>query len=376
MRYELFYWQTTEGPQGIRRETASFTLGEHTMKRFSVVTPLQSANDAPESADPSARIPGPPGMGAHPDDALHDAYSRTVSRVARLAGPSVAHITVRRADSGAGKGSGFVFTPDGFLLTNSHVVHRAKEIIAAFADGAEYRARLIGKDPSTDTAVLRLEGGSTAALSLSDSRQLQPGQIAIAVGSPLGFEFTVTAGIVSALGRSLPGFGGRMIEDVIQTDAALNPGNSGGPLLDSAGRVIGVNTAAIPSAHGLAFAVAINTAQWVAMELMRYGRVRRASLGVSAGIAPLPRRWVREHDWPIATGLRVQEVVAGSAAANAGLRAGDWIIGVQGKPVSQLSDLLHWLGGNAAGQVLPLKILRPRAGVLEVLHVLVTPTVH
>ena len=237
---------------------------------------------------------------------MHDAYSRTVSQVARLARPSVAHITVRRADSGAGAGSGFVFTPDGFLLTNSHVVHSAKEIIAAFADGAEYRARLIGEDPSTDTAVLRLEGGSTAALPLSDSRQLQPGQIAIAVGSPLGFEFTVTAGIVSALGRSLPGFGGRMIEDVIQTDAALNPGNSGGPLLDSAGRVIGVNTAAIPSAHGLAFAVAINTAQWVAMELMRHGRVRRASLGVSAGIAPLPRRWVREHDWPVATGMRVQ----------------------------------------------------------------------
>ena len=346
------------------------------MKRFSMVTPLQSANDAPESADPSTRIPGPPVTGAHADEALHDAYSLTVSRVARLARPSVAHITVRRADSGAGKGSGFVFTPDGFLLTNSHVVHSAKEMIAAFADGAEYRARLIGEDPSTDTAVLRLEGGSTAALSLGDSRQLQPGQIAVAVGSPLGFEFTVTAGIVSALGRSLPGFGGRMIEDVIQTDAALNPGNSGGPLLDSAGRVIGVNTAAIPSAHGLAFAVAINTAQWVAMELMRHGRVRRASLGVSAGIAPLPRRWVREHDWPVATGLRVQEVVAGSAAANAGLRAGDWIIGVQGKPVSQLSDLLHWLGGNAAGQVLPLKILRPRAGILEVLHVLVTPTVH
>ena len=142
------------------------------MKHFSVVTPLQSANDAPESADPSARIPGPPVTGAHADDALHDAYSLTVSRVARLARPSVAHITVRRADSGAGKGSGFVFTPDGFLLTNSHVVHNAKEMIAAFADGAEYCARLIGEDPSTDTAVLRLEGGSTAALSLGDSRQL------------------------------------------------------------------------------------------------------------------------------------------------------------------------------------------------------------
>ena len=236
------------------------------------------------------------------------------------------------------------------------------------------------RDPSerirVDTAVLRLEGGSTAALSLGDSRRLEPEQIAVAVGSPLGFEFTVTAGIVSALGRSLPGFGGRLIEDVIQTDAALNPGNSGGPLLDSAARVIGVNTAAIPSAHGLAFAVAINTAQWVAMELMRHGRVRRASLGISAGIAPLPRRWVREHGWPVATGLRVQQVTAGSAAASAGLTAGDWIIGAQGEPVSQLSDLLNWLAGNAAGQVLSLKILRPRAGVLEVVHVLVTPDTH
>ncbi|MGH8565625.1 MAG: S1C family serine protease [Gammaproteobacteria bacterium] len=296
--------------------------------------------------------------------------------MARLARPSVAHITVWRTDNRAGAGSGFLFTPDGFLLTNSHVVHGAKDVVAAFADGAEYRARLIGEDPSTDTAVLRLEGGSTSALSLGDSRRLQQGQIAVAVGSPFGFELTVTAGIVSALGRSLPGFGGRMIEDVIQTDAALNPGNSGGPLLDSAGRVIGVSTAAIASAHGLAFAVAINTAQWVAMELMRHGRVRRASLGVSAGIAPLPRRWVREHDWPVSTGMRVQEVAAGSAAASAGLRVGDWIIGVQGKPVSQLSDLLHWLGGNAAGQVLPLKILRPRAGILEVLHVLVTPAAH
>ncbi len=343
------------------------------MKVSPVMTPLQSAN---ETAGPSFRVEmvGKDAV-PHPDDALLDAYSRTVSRVARLARPSVAHITVRRSNRGAGAGSGFVFTPDGFLLTNSHVVHGAKDVIAAFSDGAEYRARLIGEDPNTDTAVLRLEGGSTGALLLGDSRHLEPGQIAVAVGSPLGFEFTVTAGIISALGRSLPGFGGGIIEDVIQTDAALNPGNSGGPLLDGAGRVIGVNTAAIPSAHGLAFAVAINTAQWVSTELMRHGRVRRASLGVSAGIAPLPRRWVREHDWPVATGMRVQQVVPGSAAANAGLRTGDWIVGVQGKPVSQLSDLLNWLGGDAAGQVLPLKILRPRVGVLEVLHVLVTPTV-
>jgi S1-C subfamily serine protease len=345
------------------------------MKRDSLVTALQSANDSSESSDPTARVPETPAPSAHSDDVLHDAYSRTVSRVARIARPSVAHITVRRTDNRPGAGSGFLFTPDGFLLTNSHVVHGAKEMVAAFADGAEYRARLIGEDPSTDTAVLRLEGGATSALSLGDSRRLQPGQIAVAVGSPLGFEFTVTAGIVSALGRSLPGFGGHLIEDVIQTDTALNPGNSGGPLLDSTARVIGVNTAAIPSAHGLAFAVAINTARWVAMELMRHGRVRRASLGVTAGIATLPRRWVREHDWPVSTGLRVQQVVAGSVAASAGLHAGDWIIGAQGAPVSQLSDLMNWLGGDAAGRVLALKILRPHAGILEVLHVLVTPAV-
>lgn len=309
------------------------------------------------------------------DAELHDAYSRTVSQVARAARPSVAHITVRR-DKNGGAGSGFVFTPDGFLLTNSHVVHGAKEITASFADGAEYRARLIGEDPTTDTAVLRLEGGDIAALPLGDSRRLHPGQIAVAVGSPLGFEFTVTAGIVSALGRSLPGFGGRLIEDVIQTDAALNPGNSGGPLLDSNGHVIGVNTAAIPSAHGLAFAVAINTAQWVAMEIMRHGRVRRASLGISAGIAPLPRRWIRENNWPMGTALRVQHVNSGSAASSAGLRAGDWIVGAQGEAVSQLSDLLNWLGGATAGKTLSLRILRPRAGVLETLHLLVAPTVN
>jgi S1-C subfamily serine protease len=346
--------------------------------RIPAVAISRSENNVPESTGPVSRVQvvgTSQGAVSHPDDARLDAYSRTVSQVARLARPSVAHITVRRFDNGAGSGSGFVFTPDGFLLTNSHVVHEAKELIAAFADGAEYRARLIGDDPSTDTAVLRLEGGATPALLLGDSGHLRPGQIAIAVGSPLGFEFTVTAGIVSALGRSLPGFGGRVIEDVIQTDAALNPGNSGGPLLNSAGQVIGVNTAAIPSAHGLAFAVAINTAQWIAMELMRHGRVRRAILGLSASIAPLPRRWIREHDWPVTTGIRVQQVAQGSAAASSGLQAGDWIVGVQGEPVSQLSDLLGWLAGDGAGQVLPLKILRPRSGVLEVLHVLVTPTV-
>jgi S1-C subfamily serine protease len=308
------------------------------------------------------------------DDALHDAYSQSVSQVARLARPSVAHITTARGTTALGAGSGFAFTHDGFLLTNSHVVHDAREITAAFADGAEHRARLVGDDPDTDVAVLRVDG-STVALSLGDSRHLQQGQIAIAVGSPLGFEFTVTAGIVSALGRSLVGYGGRVIEDVIQTDAALNPGNSGGPLLDSAGRVIGVNTAAIPSAHGLAFAVAINTAQWIAMELLRHGRVRRGRLGIAAGTVALPRRWIRENQWPAATAIRIDQIIASSAAASAGLRRGDWIIGAQGQPIAELADLLKLLTGDGAGRTLALKILRPEAGVLRVIHALVTANV-
>jgi S1-C subfamily serine protease len=307
------------------------------------------------------------------DDQLLDAYSRSVSSVARLARPSVAHLTVRRSPAATGAGSGFAFTHDGFILTNSHVMHEAKEVTAAFADGAEYRARVVGQDPDTDLAVLRLEGGSKAGMTLGNSRNVQQGQIAIAVGSPLGFEFSVTAGIVSALGRSLVGVGGKLIDDVIQTDAALNPGNSGGPLLDSAGRVIGVNTAAIPSAQGLAFAVAINTVKWATMEIMRHGRVRRGHLGVAAGRAMLPRRWVRENGWPVSTALRVKDVVKGSAAATAGLSAGDWIVGAQGEPISEHADLLRLLSGEGAGKPIALKLLRPTAGVLGALYVVVTP---
>ena len=308
------------------------------------------------------------------DDMLLDAYSRAVSHVARLARSSVAHVTVTRAKGGHAGGSGFAFTADGFVLTNSHVVHRAQEITASFADGAEHGARLVGEDPDTDVAVLRLEGGSTAAAVLGDSRNLQQGQIAIAVGSPLGYELSVTAGIVSALGRTLKGFAGKMIDDVIQTDAALNPGNSGGPLLDSLGNVIGVNTAAIPSAQGLAFAVAINTVKWTTMELMRHGRVRRGRLGISAQTTALPRRWVREHDWPTATAVRIKHVASGSAARAAGLREGDWIIGAQGEPVAEQADLLKLLIGDGAGRTLALKILRPTAGVLGIVHALATPT--
>jgi len=328
------------------------------------ILPLAAGEPRSGAADPEA--------GAE-DARLLDAYSATVSSVARLARPSVAHITVNRARAGRAGGSGFAFTADGFVLTNSHVVHEAKEIAAAFADGAEHGARLVGEDPDTDVAVLRLEGGTTTAMTLGDSRGLQQGQIAIAVGSPLGYELTVTAGIVSALGRTLRGFAGKMIDDVIQTDAALNPGNSGGPLLDSAGRVIGVNTAAIPSAQGLAFAVAINTVKWTAMELMRHGRVRRGRLGVVAQTATLPRRWIRENAWPAATGVRIKEVAEHSAAAIAGIRAGDWIVGAQGEPVAEQADLLKLMIGDGAGSTLALKLLRPNAGVLTDLHLIVAP---
>jgi S1-C subfamily serine protease len=221
--------------------------------------------------------------------------------------------------------------------------------------------------------LLRIESHPAAFLPLGSSAALQPGQVAVAVGNPLGFDFTVTAGIVSALGRSLPSRGGRMIEDVIQTDVALNPGNSGGPLLDSAANVIGVNTAVIPSAQGLSFAVAIDTARWVAGELMRHGAVRRGKLGVQCAAVALPRRWVRENDWPVATGVRVVEVAAGSAAARDGLRSGDILVGCDGTPLAQLSDLLKRLAGEGYGRALLLKLLRPVAGTLTPFYLTVAP---
>ena len=294
---------------------------------------------------------------ANDDDALLDAYSQTVSRIARRASAAVAHIQARNRRR-QGSGSGFVFTPDGFIITNSHVVQGGGTLMAAFADGHEHRVRLVGDDPATDTAVLRLDDGSAPPLPLGDSRGLQPGQIAVAVGNPLGFDFSVTAGIVSALGRSLRGYAGRLIEDVIQTDAALNPGNSGGPLLNSAGEVIGVNTAVIPSAQGLCFAVAINTAKWTAGELMRFGEVRRGFIGIAGGTTRLPRRWVHESGWPAATGVRTEQIVEGGPAARAGLRAGDIMVGLDGTTVTEVSGLLALLGRESVGRQLALRFLR------------------
>ncbi|HXC38766.1 MAG TPA: trypsin-like peptidase domain-containing protein, partial [Burkholderiales bacterium] len=234
------------------------------------------------------------------DGALLDDYSRVVSSVVDRVGPAVCLIEVakevgRNKDAmRAGHGSGFAISPDGLVLTNSHVVHGAKSITARFPDGRGIGARVVGDDPATDVALLRVEAQDLPVVPLGQSGVLRVGQIAIAIGNPLGFQTTVTTGVVSALGRALPSATGRMIDDVIQTDAALNPGNSGGPLLDSRGEVIGVNTAFIPGAQGICFAIAIDTAKWIAMKLLRDGVVRRGYLGVGAQTAPLPLRLARQ----------------------------------------------------------------------------------
>lgn len=302
------------------------------------------------------------------DATLLDAYSHTVANAVERAGPAVACIAVEKK-RGTGTGSGFAFTPDGFMLTNSHVVNGAKSLRATFSDGRENMARLVGEDRATDLAVIRVEGETVPSVELGNSAAIRPGQIAIALGNPLGFEHTVTAGVVSALGRSLAGYGGRTIEDVIQTDCALNPGNSGGPLIDSRGRVIGVNTAMIPRAQGICFAVAVNTATWVVAQLFAYGRVRRAFVGISGATADLMRRITRHHGLDQARGVRVTAVEARSPAAAAGVRKGDVIVGFDGLAVTGIDGLQRLLDARRIGRGTVLRLLR--AG--QLLHLPVTP---
>ena len=314
-------------------------------------------------SEPAVQVPVPD---APSDSALLDAYSNAVISASEKISPSVVKIDVAQAGrsrSGEprerqGGGSGFVFTPDGLILTNSHVVHGATRIQVSFSDGHRFPAHTIGDDPATDLAVIRIDAPQIVAAPLGDSQKLRVGQLAIAIGNPYGFQYTVTAGVVSALGRSLRSYSGRLIDDVIQTDASLNPGNSGGPLVTSDGRVVGVNTATIMGAQGLCFAIGINTAKFVAGRLLRDGRIRRAYIGVEAQTAPLHRRLVRFYDLPQESGVIVSAVTPGSPAQRAGLREGDVIVALDGKAVAGVDDLHRLLTDAHVGVSRSLTVLR------------------
>lgn len=300
------------------------------------------------------------------DSALLDAYSNAVISAAENVSPSVAKIEVTQRATGRngesrehhGGGSGFVFTPDGLVLTNSHVVHNASKIELSLPDGRRFPAHMIGEDAATDLAVVSIDAPNLAAVQLGDSQKLRVGQLAIAIGNPYGFQYTVTAGVVSALGRSLRSYSGRMIDDVIQTDAALNPGNSGGPLVSSAGQVIGVNTATIMGAQGLCFAIGINTAKFVASRLLQQGRIQRAYIGVEAQTVPLHRRVIRFYDLEKETGVMVVGVTPSSPAARAGLREGDVILAFADQPVAGIDDLHRLLTDTQVGIKNTITVLR------------------
>jgi S1-C subfamily serine protease len=301
------------------------------------------------------------------DAALLDAYSQAVVDAVDRVGPAVVKVDVRRSKTdgprrrgqgGGGAGSGFVFTPDGLILTNSHVVAGGDEVSVSLTDGRVLGADVVGDDPHTDLAVLRVTAPALLAAPLGNSATLRPGQVVIAIGNPFGFQHTVTTGVVSALGRSLRARTVRLMENLIQTDAALNPGNSGGPLVTSRGEVVGVNTAVILGGQGIAFAVPINTASWVIASLLRDGRVRRSHLGVTGHDLDIPRRLVREYSLPRERGLSITGVTSKSPADEAGLRAGDLMIDFGGVPIAGVDDLVRLLTDAAIGVATPVRILR------------------
>ncbi len=292
-------------------------------------------------------------LGANAEGEIRDAYSRAVIGAVEAVGPAVLHIA-----AGKGTGSGVVFTPDGYVLTNSHVAGGESRVTATFSDGRSMGARVVGDDPDTDLAVLRLEGDAPADARLGEARRLAVGQLVIAIGNPYGFQATVTAGVVSALGRSLRARSGRLIDGVIQTDAALNPGNSGGPLVNASGEVVGINTAIIAGAQGLCFAISADTAAFVASRLIREGRVRRSAIGLSGHDIVLPRRFVRFHRLAHESGVRVEALVPDGAAQAAGLKTGDVIVAFDGVSVGSIDDLHRLLTEERAGRTVPIGFLR------------------
>ncbi len=304
------------------------------------------------------------------DDALLDAYSRAVISAAEAVSPSVVNIEVHHVIKGRragaqrppqearGSGSGFIFTPDGFILTNSHVVHGADKIEVTLSDGRRYQAELIGDDPDTDLAVIRIGAPSLVPAHLGESSSIRVGQLVVAIGNPYGFQCTVTAGVVSALGRSLRAQSGRLMDDVIQTDAALNPGNSGGPLVTSQGKVIGVNTAVILPAQGICFATSIDTAKFVAGRLIRDGRVSRSFIGLAGQNVPLPRRIVRFYSLPVESGILVVSFEKESPARRAGLLEGDIIVGFDHHPIAGIDDLHKLLTEERVGRKSQLDVIR------------------
>jgi S1-C subfamily serine protease len=290
-----------------------------------------------------------------------DAWSRVVVQAVDTVGPAVVHVQTRDARGRPrATGSGFTFTPDGLLLTNSHVIHAARHIEVASADGRHYEASVIGDDPHTDVAVLRIGSSGLPVAVLGTSATLRPGQIAIAIGNPYGFQQTVTAGVVSALGRTLRAQTGRLIDDVLQTDAALNPGNSGGPLVCSAARVIGLNTAIIPGAQGLCFAIGIDTVKWVVAQLLRHGRVRRGQLGFGGASVRLPRPFARSLGVENAGAVRVEAVEPGTPAERCGVHSGDLVLRFDGGEVNGIDALHRLLSEACIGRAAELVLARDR----------------
>jgi S1-C subfamily serine protease len=315
------------------------------------------SNDAAGAAQRADMAP------AGNDEELLDVYSRAVVGAAERVSPAVVNIEARSRGQQDGRqmqadGSGFLFAPDGFILTNSHVVHGAGRISVTLLDGRRLHAELVGDDPGTDLAMIRIDAPNLVAVSLGDSQKVRVGQLVVAIGNPFGFQCTVTAGVVSALGRSLRSLSGRLIDNVIQTDAALNPGNSGGPLVTARGEVVGVNTAVISAAQGICFAIGADTAKFVVASLLKHGRVRRSYIGVGGQNVPIPRKVVRFLKLSAGTGVLVESVEPSSPAARAGLHKGDIIIGFGGTDVNGIDGLHKLLTEETVGAAVPLMVLR------------------